>query len=565
MTECVGYIRVSTPRQAKEGESLDTQRNQIQQFAKAKGWDLIRIYEDRGISGSKAEARTDFIRLMADSKHEEFDRVIITRFSRFARNAREYLNYFDELKNNGAIMFSIKESVDPTTIFGKMAMGIMAHIAEWELENIRETMAENKMTRWEDRKIFNGQPPCGYRWNKEKKVLEIVSEEAKVYQRIVAMYVDKGMSFKDIALKLRDEGTKSRRAWFTKSALSYILKNPAYYGHYVVNKYKYTGPGGRKRTKEEKPPREHIDFPIPPLITKNRWDQVQERTAFNKTKSKRGTVSLDYFLRDILICGECGGRVKPHHGATRKDGTFPRYYSCYWADANDGTLKLHDRKKCCLPLIRAESLEAEIWIPLTLLFGLDGKSFFGPWIDASIYDKQMESLEAQALNIKGELEKQRRGKKRLFEAYEDGEVNLDDLKQRLRVKEDEIFAGQARLAEVNEQIGNLREAKKKDSLRRDLVNNKARAMSRLREYLLDLPPGDKKDLVEGIVDGMIPMLRDKKKGKKGWKVGGYGLKFNPAILEDIIERFELGKLGINTHDNFAGYEFRGEPGDDENP
>ena len=53
-TKAVGYIRVSTTEQIG-GESLDTQRNQIKQFAEVKGWDLTHIYADEGATGTKLE------------------------------------------------------------------------------------------------------------------------------------------------------------------------------------------------------------------------------------------------------------------------------------------------------------------------------------------------------------------------------------------------------------------------------------------------------------------------------------------------------------------------------
>lgn len=53
--QVVGYVRVSTVSQATEGESLDVQKQQIEAHCKIKNWELIKIYEDAGVSGSKAE------------------------------------------------------------------------------------------------------------------------------------------------------------------------------------------------------------------------------------------------------------------------------------------------------------------------------------------------------------------------------------------------------------------------------------------------------------------------------------------------------------------------------
>src|SRR5512135_3234072 len=87
--KAVGYIRVSTPGQAKDGESLNTQRIAITRFAKSKGWQLIKIYEDRGISGAKAESRPGFMEMMRDAEQKKFSGIVFSRFSRFARNASD--------------------------------------------------------------------------------------------------------------------------------------------------------------------------------------------------------------------------------------------------------------------------------------------------------------------------------------------------------------------------------------------------------------------------------------------------------------------------------------------
>lgn len=77
--KAVGYVRVSTTIQAKEGESLTTQRQQIDDFAKQKGWQLECTYADEGVSGTTIEYRTDFKKLIEDAKKGKFEVVIFTK------------------------------------------------------------------------------------------------------------------------------------------------------------------------------------------------------------------------------------------------------------------------------------------------------------------------------------------------------------------------------------------------------------------------------------------------------------------------------------------------------
>jgi site-specific DNA recombinase len=88
--------------------------------------------------------------LIEDAKQGKFEVIIITKLSRFTRNAREYMNLSYELKNYGISLVSIKENIDSTALTGKMMAGFLALFAEWEHNIIKEQMHENKMARWKE-------------------------------------------------------------------------------------------------------------------------------------------------------------------------------------------------------------------------------------------------------------------------------------------------------------------------------------------------------------------------------------------------------------------------------
>jgi len=172
MTEVAGYIRVSTPGQAKEGESLATQRQAIESYAENKGWELVAIYEDAGISGSTTAGRPALLELLEDAPKGKFDVLIIPRLSRLGRNARDLLNNIQTLRDNEVVLISLKEQIDLTTPFGRALVTMLAAIVELERETIKEQMEENKLAKWKDGRTFLGQPPFGYVWNKETKGLD---------------------------------------------------------------------------------------------------------------------------------------------------------------------------------------------------------------------------------------------------------------------------------------------------------------------------------------------------------------------------------------------------------
>ena len=191
MIKAAGYVRVSTPIQVKEGESLNTQREDIKHCCEISKYKLTEIYADEGISGAKINKRPDLIRLLQDAKAKKFEYLIIQRLSRLGRNARDLLNIVHELEECRVKLISIKDNIDLSNSYGRAIFGMLSSVAQLEKDIIKEQMRENKLVRWKNNEAFIGKPPFGYRWNKKLKSIEIDNNEAETYKRIVSMYVDK--------------------------------------------------------------------------------------------------------------------------------------------------------------------------------------------------------------------------------------------------------------------------------------------------------------------------------------------------------------------------------------
>ena len=547
-----GYVRVSTTSQAETGESLRTQIGEIKDFAKMKKWELSKIYEDRGLSGGKAESRPGFMSMIADAENKNFQGICFSRLSRFARNAGDFLFYSNRLKEYGVTLFSLKEGIDPSTNTGKLMMGLMALIAEWEKESIREQMATNKMARWSENRTFIGKPPFGYIWDKEKKKLEINPKEAKTYAKMISMYVDQGLSFKSIALALKEEGIRCKQKFFSSVTVSYIFKNPAYYGNYLVNKFKYiqNSNGKFNRSNILKPASQHITFSIPALISKIKWDALQEKIASKQIKSKRSSeVTLPYWLRDVLICGECGGKIKPHHGSKRKDGTFARYYSCYWADASPQTLKLSNKKeKCRLPLIKADELEKLIWRGLMRPFaaGLNADSL-KPLFDPIHYEEKIKDIKGQITRHKAELKKKERAKGRLwnFLDKDDGLFDKNDLSEQLTLNKDQCLEIEARIEELQNRKKEIVQIKENDLQARAFISDNKESLRKAYADIMQLDPADKKMLFEGSLTGKIEIALapgESSEGEPKWEVKKNDSNLNFAVLQALESKGKISNI-----------------------
>src|SRR4030095_5726971 len=92
-----GYARVSTARQANEGESLDVQNRQIEGYCHMHGFALTETIVEEGVSGSvPIGERPAGARLMA--KLESGDIVIAAKLDRLFRSALDALQVVEELK-----------------------------------------------------------------------------------------------------------------------------------------------------------------------------------------------------------------------------------------------------------------------------------------------------------------------------------------------------------------------------------------------------------------------------------------------------------------------------------
>jgi site-specific DNA recombinase len=550
----VGYVRVSTPGQAKEGESLRTQREAIERYANDQKWALAEVYRDEGISGAKNN-RPALTALLDDAKKRKFDFVIIHSLSRFGRNARDLLNNMEILKNNGIKLLSIKDGIDYSTPYGQAMLTMLAAIAQLERDTIEEQMKENKMARWKDHRIIIGKLPFGYDWDKANKKIVVKEKEAEVYKKMVSMYLNEGNSFVDIAAYLDKENIKPRRAnkW-ASSVISYIFKNTIYYGYYVVNRFKYDG---KRRTKNERPKSEHIVWELDEslwLIPKNKWDLIQEKTVFNKAKGKHIKISESYFLRDVLVCGECKGVIKPRHGREKKDKSRRRYYACYWRWTSEKELRDKGRTRCSLPFISADDLEEYVWYYLISYLTLQkisfrnvGKTPYDELFDTKEYEHKIQRLSDHIIEFESEINKNLRIKERLYNILEEEQYNKNDFISKIRDISNKISTLTSKQHEVRHEIKIIEEMKQNDNLYKEFMTNRKDFIKDLINSLHHLFVYDKKLLVEGVLREKIRIFAGS--GNEPWEPIGPKFRFNKEILVRLIDDGKINILNKDTRDH----------------
>lgn len=129
------YARVST---TDKGQDPAMQLHDLVSYTEARHWTIAGQYIDE-VSGAKAD-RKAFKELMAAAKQRMFDVVIVWKLNRFSRSMIHLINSVNELEALGVQFVSLKDGIDFTTPAGRLQFHLLAALAEFERENIRENV-----------------------------------------------------------------------------------------------------------------------------------------------------------------------------------------------------------------------------------------------------------------------------------------------------------------------------------------------------------------------------------------------------------------------------------------
>jgi DNA invertase Pin-like site-specific DNA recombinase len=128
------YLRVST-----SGQTVENQRRELEQVAQRRGWSVVEVYQDEGISGAKGrDKRPGFDRMLKDASRRKFDVVMAWAIDRLGRSLVDLLDTIAHLQAVGADLYLDQQNIDTTTPAGKLLFQITGAFAEFERSMIRQ-------------------------------------------------------------------------------------------------------------------------------------------------------------------------------------------------------------------------------------------------------------------------------------------------------------------------------------------------------------------------------------------------------------------------------------------
>jgi len=155
----VGYVRVSTERQATEGQNIETQEDCIRAYASASGLTVDRIYRENGASG-KDTNRPSLARLLDDL--DQIAVVMVYKFDRISRSVVDLYSLLERFQSAGIAFKSVSEGVDTGTAVGKFMLNVLAGLAQMERELIGER-TRDMLAHKKEKGEHCGRVPYGFR------------------------------------------------------------------------------------------------------------------------------------------------------------------------------------------------------------------------------------------------------------------------------------------------------------------------------------------------------------------------------------------------------------------
>jgi len=204
----IGYIRVSTDKQADRGVSLDAQSEKVRAMAVVQGAELVDVIVDAGES-AKSLSRPGMARLLFLVDTGAVDTVIIAKLDRLTRSVKDLAELLERLTRRGVSLVSVAESLDTGSASGRLVLNIMVSVSQWEREAIGER-TRDAMRHKKSKLEFVGNAPYGFRQAADKRHVEPEPGEQAILERIHRLRKT-GKSLRKIADQLNRLDIRTRQ------------------------------------------------------------------------------------------------------------------------------------------------------------------------------------------------------------------------------------------------------------------------------------------------------------------------------------------------------------------
>lgn len=295
------YARYSSHSQTEQ--SIEGQLRDCYEYARRYDINIVGEYVDRAISGM-TDDRPDFQRMIADAPKKQFQRILVWKLDRFARNRYDSALYKHRLKQHGIRVISVMENVgegDESILLE----ALLEASAEYYSLDLKKKIKRGQREAIAKGRFCGGPVPYGYKAVDGKLVID---EKTAPMVRFVFDQYATGVPMKEIVNELRKRGLRGARGGeLSYTSFSRTLTNPTYIGQYTYNG-------------------EVIPDLAESLIDVETYEKVQMLVKARAHAPAAGKAAAEYLLQGKVYCGHCGSHMIGESGRGR--GGVYHYYTC---------------------------------------------------------------------------------------------------------------------------------------------------------------------------------------------------------------------------------------------
>jgi DNA invertase Pin-like site-specific DNA recombinase len=330
------YIRQSTLQQVERNTESTKLQYALADKAYQLGWSkdkIVIIDDDLGRSGSQAEGRPGFQRLVAEVGLDHVGIILGIEVSRLARSCRDWYQLLEICGLFSTLIGDADGIYDPVSYNDRLLLGLKGTMSEAELHVLKQRMQEGRLAKAR-RGELSVRLPSGY---VEQPSGNIVKDPDEQVQITVGLIFDLFERFRSVGGVLkylarhriqiphreRRRLQKGELVWSrpNRATLSYLFHNPIYAGAYVYGRY--SANAAKRRSKEPSTGGVPELFPegvilikdqIPSYITWEQYERNVRQLAANCMHESGIPRQGSSLLSGLLYCGRCGARMVTYYG-----------------------------------------------------------------------------------------------------------------------------------------------------------------------------------------------------------------------------------------------------------
>jgi site-specific DNA recombinase len=436
------YARVSSEQQREEN-TIASQTASLIEFASSHDLEVPGewVFEDEGYSGATLE-RPGLERVRDLAAEGQIQVVLAYAPDRLSRKYAYQILLIEEFARHGVETRFVK-SPQGDSAEDQLLVQFQGMIAEYERAQILERSRRGKRHRAHSGEIsvMSG-APYGYRYIRktdEAPAAYIVDEaEAHVVRRVYEMYTVQGLSIGEITRRLNAESIPPRKSGrWERSVVWGVLRNSAYRGVACFGKTRVSArtrvmrPQRRRGVTtpsttagHERPREEWIEIPVLALVTEESFARAQELLRENKVRSRRRTIAPSV-VQGLVSCAKCGYAFS--RTSTQTSARKIHYYKCIGSDSwrKLGGPVCDNRR-----FVRQELLDQIVWAEVIRLLQ-------EPALIQQELDRRLAAARSSDPTRKHEQSLQRelihvgKGIERLVNAYQEGLLSIEQLRERM--------------------------------------------------------------------------------------------------------------------------------------